>query len=124
MRYFYLTIFCCFSLLLSCSKSKLPSGVLEPEKMQDVYWDFLQADVFANEFVRKDSSKSAELENARLLKKIFKIHHVSRETFYKSYQYYLNHQVLMKNMIDTMLVRQKREEEKPKSTSAIKAVQE
>jgi hypothetical protein len=110
--------------LLSCSKSKLPSGVLEPEKMQAVYWDYLQADVFANEFVRKDSSKSPELENARLLKKIFNFHHISKETFFKSYQYYLNHQVLMKDMIDTMLVRQKREEEKPKKTSPIKAVKE
>ncbi|MBC7933990.1 MAG: DUF4296 domain-containing protein [Rhizobacter sp.] len=78
-----------------------------PEKMQAVYWDYLRADVYANEFIRRDSSKNTELENARLQLQVFKLHKITREEFYRSYEYYLEHRGMMKDMLDTMLVRQK-----------------
>ena len=99
--------------LAACSKSKLPKDVLEPEKMQAVYWDYLRADIFANEHVRLDSSKNLALENAKLQLQVFQLHKISKEQFYKSYEYYLNHRELMKDMLDTMLVRQKQKIEKP-----------
>lgn len=94
-------------LLAACSKSKLPKDILEPEKMQAVYWDYMRADIFANEHIRNDSSKNLPLENAKLQLQVFQLHKISKEQFYKSYEYYLNHRELMKDMIDTMLIRQK-----------------
>ena len=94
--------------LLSCSKSKIPSDIIPPEKMQAVLWDYIQADVYANEYLKKDSSKNIEIENARLQIQIFQLHKVSKEKFYKSYKYYLNNELLMKGMMDTMMVRQKK----------------
>ena len=97
----------CSALLLSCNdKQAIPGDILPPEKMQAVYWDYMKADVYANEFMRKDSSKNVALENARLQLEVFKIHKVSKEDFYRSYDYYLAHKDLMKDMLDTMLVRQ------------------
>lgn len=103
--------------LAACSKSKFPKGILEPEKMQAVYWDYMRADIFANEYVRNDSSKNPVLENAKLQLQVFQRHNISKEQFYKSYDYYLNHRDLMKDMIDTMLVRQKQKIEKVKDST-------
>jgi len=108
MRYLSLVVILVALLFSSCSKKKVPSDILMPEKMQAVYWDYIRADVFANEFVKKDSSKNIEIENARLQQAIFKLHKVTKSEFYKSYDYYLNHQLLMKEMIDTMLERQQK----------------
>jgi hypothetical protein len=96
------------ALFLSCSKSRLPSGILKPEKMQAVFWDFIRADVYANEILRRDPAKNVTLENARLQEQVFQLHKVSKEDFYRSYEYYLKHQQLMKSMVDTMLVRQQK----------------
>ncbi len=94
--------------LMSCSKSKVPNGILEPEKMQAVYWDYMRADIYANELIRNDSNRNANKENIQLQKEVFELHKVTKEEFYKSYDYYLNHSSLMKQMLDTMTVRQQK----------------
>ena len=76
--------------------------------MQEVFWDFIRTDVYANEIMRRDFTKNVELENAKLQMQVFKLHKVTREEFYKSYEYYLKHEQLMKSMLDTMLVRQQK----------------
>ncbi len=105
MRKIYLVLSLLF-FLFSCSKRKVPKDILGLEKMQAVYWDYMRADVFANEFVRKDSSKNPLLESAKLQNKVFALHKISKETFYKSYEYYLGKPLLLKELVDTMLVRQ------------------
>ena len=96
------------ALFFSCSKPKVPAGIIPPEKMQEVFWDYLRADVYANEFIRKDSARNVEVENAKLQQQVFMLHKTSREEFYKSYEYYLNHQSQMKSMLDTLQVRQQK----------------
>jgi ABC-type antimicrobial peptide transport system ATPase subunit len=108
MKYFSRAAVWMLLLIFSCSKSKTPPGILKPEKMQAVFWDYIRADVFTNQFIKKDSAKNVELENARLQQQVFKLHNTTKETFYKSYEYYLNHQGLMKDMMDTMMVRQQK----------------
>ncbi len=108
MRFLGASLLTLVLLLNACSGDKLPKGVLPPEQMQSVFWDYLKADVYANEFLSADTSKNATLENARLQLEVFKKHRVSKETFYKSYQYYLKHESLMKDMVDTMVVRQQK----------------
>lgn len=105
---------------VACSKPSIPKDVLAPEKMQAVFWDYIKADAFANEFVRRDTSKKLELESAKLQLQVFKQHKISKEQFYKSYEFYLGNKDLMKNLMDTMLVRQKQETAiKPDSSGAI-----
>lgn len=104
-----------FSLVLfSCSQKKSPPGFLGIEKMQSVYWDYMRADAFANEYIRIDTTKNVEVESARLQQKVFKLHKVSRESFYSSYDYYLKNPPLLKQMLDTMLVRQPKLHEEQK----------
>ena len=96
------------SLFFSCSKSKLPNGILLPEKMQAVFWDYMRADVYVNEYIKKDSSRDLQKESAKLQQQVFQLHKISREEFYKSYEYYLSHQAEMKIMLDTLQVRQQK----------------
>ena len=94
-------------LLGACSDNqKIPKNILPPEKMQAVYWDYIQTDVFANQFVRRDTSQSLDSAGAMLQAQVFKFHKITKDDFYRSYNYYLDHKELMREMLDTMIVRQ------------------
>ena len=93
-------------LINSCSsKSKLPAGVLKPDKMRAVLWDIIKADVFTAEFIKKDSSKNAAAENLKLQQQIFAIHKISKADFYRSYDYYKANTEIFKKVMDSMVVR-------------------
>ena len=82
--------------------------------MQDVFWDYIRADIYAYQYIKKDSSKNAAIENLKLQDKVFRLHHTSREEFYKSYTWYSNQKELMKTMLDSMIARKNRENSKVK----------
>lgn len=108
MKNYVLIFSLCF--VVSCTgKNERPENILKPEKMQDVFWDYIRADVYASEFIKKDSTKNPDLENARLQEKIFKQHNITREDFDKSYTWYSNHKELMTTLMDSMLARKQRE---------------
>jgi hypothetical protein len=93
-------------LIIGCSKSKVPKDLLPPDKMQAVYWDYLRADVFANEYVRRDTSLNVVIESARLQNQVFQLHKTNRKQFYTSYEYYLQTPERMKAMLDTIIHKQ------------------
>src|SRR4051794_21987338 len=84
------------------------SGILSTEKMQAVMWDIIEADVFTDQFIRKDSAKHAATENMQLKNKIFALHKITREDYNKSYDYYLAHSDLMKVILDSMSAKAER----------------
>ncbi len=95
-------------LFLSCKKRVVPEGIMEPEKMQAVFWDYFRADAYAREFNKKDILKNDTIENARLQKKIFSYYNISREDFNRSYNYYFAHPELMSVLMDSMVAKQTR----------------
>jgi hypothetical protein len=113
------TVFFCLITLISCgNKSKIPSGVLKPDKMQVVLWDVIRANAFTTDFIKKDSTKNPVEENLKLQQKIFTIHHVTKLDFYKSYDYYKLNPGMLKEMLDSMTSQAKR----PKNDIKIKPV--
>jgi hypothetical protein len=94
--------------LIGACKSKLPSDVLKPDKMQAVLWDVIKADVFTAEFVKKDSTKNAAAENVKLQQQIFALHKISKADFYRSYDYYRSNTEIFKKIMDSMVVRAER----------------
>jgi len=90
-------------LAAGCGKSDLPKDLLPPDKMQAVYWDYLKADIFVNEFVRRDSTRNLETESARYQNQVFQLHKTDRKQFYSSYNYYMHHPELMKPLLDSMI---------------------
>ncbi|MEO7768089.1 MAG: DUF4296 domain-containing protein [Ferruginibacter sp.] len=94
------------------NNSNSSGKIVDKEKMGSVMWDIIGADVFTEQFVKKDTSKSASLENIKLQNKIFALHNISRADYYKSYEYYLSHTDLMKTILDTMIARGERDRTK------------
>ena len=91
-------------ILFSCeSKNAVPSGILKPAKMQTVLWDMLRADAFTYEFITKDSAQKPEAENVKLQQQVFTVHKISRDEFYKSYEFYKSHPDLMQTMLDSLI---------------------
>jgi hypothetical protein len=109
-------IICLFSLIifLSChSKEKIPQEVLSPAKMKMVYWDYLKADAQTIEEARKDNTKEDTMLNLQYQAAIFNHHQITKETFYKSYQYYMDHPSLMLKLMDSIVTKQTEKNEKP-----------
>ncbi len=93
----------CISGITSCSnKNKMPSGILSQDQMQAVLWDMLNAQAYTTSFIKKDSSANIGQENLKLQKEILIIHHISKDDFYKSYDYYKNHPELLQTVLDSM----------------------
>ena len=94
----------CTIFLFSCgTKQAVPPGILKPAVMQKVMWDVLRADAFTFDFIKRDSTKRPEAENVKLQQQIFAVHKVSKEDFYKSYNFYKVHPSLMQPILDSMI---------------------
>ena len=103
-------VFFCLIIFISCgNKNKIPPGILKPDKMQVVLWDVIKADAFTREFIKKDSSKDAVHENLKLQEEIFAIHHISKQDFYTSYNYYKSNPGHLKIMIDSIIAKGERD---------------
>jgi hypothetical protein len=87
-----------------CSdKNRIPSSILSREKMEDVLWDMIQADQYSAYLAKDSAHADLKLERLRLYDQVFLLHGVSRETFHKSYDYYLAHPELTQKLFDSLL---------------------
>lgn len=98
-------------ILIGCGGSRKADEkpALTKEKMMSLLWDLAQADAFTEQFVKRDSSLSPSLEQAKLQQQIFQLHQVKREDVYSSYQYYLNRPELMREILDSVADRAERD---------------
>lgn len=103
--FLYILLIIC---IIGCTGNSANSRILSKDKMELVMWDFIQADVFTEQFIKKDSLKNPLLENTKLQQQIFTIHQVSKEEFYESYAYYTTHPDLMKTILDSVSAKQER----------------
>lgn len=95
--------------LIGCKKKNaVPEGILPPEKMQLVFWDYIRADVYTRDYIRKNTAVNDTAANLALQERIFKHYKISREIFYDSYNYYVAHPETMTVMLDSMIKRQNR----------------
>lgn len=108
-------VFCTILLfcILGCSNNRRKfSGILPKEKMQAVLWDIIGADVFTEQFIKKDSLKTPSIENMQLQNKIFAIHKITKVDFYKSYDYYTAHADQMRIILDSITAKAERDRTK------------
>jgi hypothetical protein len=106
----YLIFIIGFFFIVGCNdKTGTPSGVLGKEKMQSVMWDIIRAEVFTEQFMKKDSSKNIAMENLKLQNAIFSIHKVTRRQYFRSYDYYISHTDLIRLVLDSMSAKAERD---------------
>lgn len=99
-----LLIFLISLFALACSdKNELPDGILPRQKMQDVMWDIIRAEEFLNGFViYRDTSIDKIAESKKWYDKVYQLHKITKKDFDKSYAYYKDHPVLMKQILDSL----------------------
>lgn len=112
-----------FSFFLLCCKQNNQS-ILSSDKMEKIVWELTQADVFTQDFIIKDSSINLEKENLKIQLKIFSKNNTDRKSFYKSYDYYLKHEELLKPLLDSIVVRNGRIRENMRLKKIIKPINE
>ncbi len=95
----------------SCSKS-VPFGIIEPEKMEKLLWEQMKADAYTREYLFKEGNLKVVEENIKLQQKIFLKYNTSQKSFYKSYQYYLEHPDLIRPLLDSIVSKQTLQKQK------------
>lgn len=107
MRIIYL-----LSLLLiiftSCNQdSKIPKEIIDRQRMQELMWDMLRADVFLIDYAGKgDTAFNRSKESIAFYQKVLTLHSISKEEFKKSLDWYQQHPKEMKVILDTLQSRQ------------------
>jgi hypothetical protein len=102
----YQVLLMAFLFLLSCNNSQIPSDVIKPPVMQDIFWDLIRGDILAGEIIKKDSAKNIRSESFAITEKVFQIHHVNRDKFEKSIDFYSKHPELLKPIFDSLSAKQ------------------
>jgi hypothetical protein len=97
---------------------KPPGGVIESSRMQELMWDLLRADAFITGFAGKGDSTFNQLkESVMMYRQVFEIHKTNKQQFQKSLDWYQRHPQVMRIILDTLQLRQKRVmEERSKPT--------
>jgi hypothetical protein len=92
-----------FAVILTGCKDDKPKGLLSEKKMKAVFTDIMKVDAYTRDFIAKDSQKNAVLENAKMQMQIFALHKITKEEFYKSYEYYISDIKKMQPFMDSII---------------------
>lgn len=90
--------------LVSCSgKNKVPSDLIQPRQMQQIMMDILIVDAVNTQRSITDTTIKLKEYNIASLLKVLQNYKVSRELFFKSYDYYLNNPSILKPIADSLV---------------------
>jgi hypothetical protein len=101
----------CIFLLAACKDDdSIPKGIIAKDNMGKILWDMIEADQYSIQYLTKDSArKTLKAETMKLYEEIFRIHHISKEEFQKSFQFYTSHPDITKTMFDSLSARANRQ---------------
>jgi hypothetical protein len=97
-------VFFIMILFASCSnRTSVPGDIIPMDSMTVIMKDIIIANEYSLAIIPKDSTKKDKiLANQQLLDGVFKIHHITRETFEKSYRFYESRPDMNKTMFDSL----------------------
>ncbi len=89
---------------VSCSnKPAAPDRLLTREKMEDVLWDMMRADLFLNNYmVIKDTGLDKKKQGVELYSQILKMHKISQAQFRESFLFYRSQPLELKDLMDSL----------------------
>ena len=90
------------SACIACSSGnkKIPKDVLPVDKMKLIIWDLTQAGSYANYLKQKDTS--IKRLNTAYMAEVLKMYHISKDDFFKSFDYYQSDPSLNKVLFDSV----------------------
>jgi hypothetical protein len=94
----FILLACCFA---CSSPNKIPDDIMDVNKMKPIVWDMMRATSLSQN-MRKTDTNLVKKETLSNYERVFKVHHVTKEEFFKSYNYYLQHPDKNKILMDTL----------------------
>ena len=107
MKKLFATILLCCSLACT-SPDKIPDDVMGIEQMKPIVWDMMRAGILVQNQFRLDTANQKK-EAVANYQKVFAIYGTTKEEFYHSYQYYLDHPDKHKVLLDSVVAYANRE---------------
>ncbi len=95
-------VFILLTVLVCCTRNRLPEDVLPQARMQAVLWDMMRADEFLMNYASKDSGFNRLQRSIELYQQVYAIHKTNGEQFEKSLNYYKRNQELFKVILDSL----------------------
>lgn len=83
-------------------EDEIPADVLPKEKMQDVLGGMVAAGEYVDGFVLKRDSLDSFGTRSRIYSQVLQVYKISREQFDRSFRFYREHPILMKELLDTL----------------------
>ena len=101
------TILLCLLALTACTNPEhVPGNIIPRDSMQNILFDIMQADQYSTQYLLKDSAKiNVKSETMKLYEEVFRLHHISKTEFDRSFQFYLDHPNIATVMFDSLSAR-------------------
>jgi hypothetical protein len=107
MKRFFLSLFTI--IFAGCSApDQTPSGIISAEEMKPLIWDVMKAQNLAQQMAKRDSTLNDSIETVRLTEKVFNIYKINKEEFRKSYDWYIKHPTVLKEIVDSLYFQKQR----------------
>lgn len=103
--------------IFSCRGKNANLKALPFDTMKVVILDLMNAEQWNNFIIVKDTLLRNSKNNLKLYQQVFLVHHINKEQFYNSYQYYEEHPDKMKTLLDSLSTYSERQKIKIKKTT-------
>ena len=102
MKLFFISILCVLGICMACGGAmRPPKDLIKEKEMVLVIWDMSLAEEFVTTYVMKDSSKVKDDEIQKQYAKVFAYHHINRDQFTRSFNYYRSDPQMFKRLMDS-----------------------
>ena len=93
-----------FFMLASCTpkEKKIPKDIMPIDKMKLIVWDMTEAGAYAEYAKEKRKDTTVKTLNTTSLALVLKLHNITKEDFFKSFNYYQVHPLLNKELFDSI----------------------
>ena len=99
----------CMIIFVGCSSpDETPSGIISADEMKPLIWDVMKAQNLAQQMAKRDSTLNDSIETVRLTEKVFNIYKINKEEFKKSYDWYIKHPTVLKEIFDSLYFQKQR----------------
>ncbi|MDB5229537.1 MAG: hypothetical protein JWN76_342 [Chitinophagaceae bacterium] len=100
MKWLYVFLFILFA---SCSRhSAVPEKYIGFDSMRSIVWDLARADQYAVGYLVRDTTRTLRQHTDSIYQLVFKLHHINRNRFYESLDYYQSNPKLNKELMDSV----------------------
>ncbi len=100
MKYLKFLFFVC--IVAACGRKKIPADILPINQMKLVMWDMMKMDEYYVRITLRDTLHLLDQEQFRLYAQVFTAYDITKQQFYKSYDYYQSNPVAFKTLIDSI----------------------